>query len=125
ARLRALLGEDIILWGASVIEREPGRIHHWHTDIESSDPDGEFVSVWIGLENTSRESALQVISRSHAFGKTIQQVVREHGLRRGEACNETVLAWARTYAPSATFVQPEVTDGQAILFDGSVWHATQ
>jgi mannose-6-phosphate isomerase-like protein (cupin superfamily) len=124
ARLRPLLGENIILWGASIIDREPGRIHPWHTDIESSGADGNFVSVWIGLENTSQESALQLISKSHAFGKTIQQVVCEHGMRRGEASNETVLAWARTYDPLATLVQSEMTDGQAILFDGRLWHAT-
>ncbi len=34
--LRTLIGNDIILWGAQVLEREPGQVHPWHSDIESS-----------------------------------------------------------------------------------------
>jgi hypothetical protein len=30
-----LLGGDVILWGASLLIREPGEVHPWHTDIES------------------------------------------------------------------------------------------
>ena len=123
-QLRSLLGNNIILWGASIIEREPGRIYTWHTDIESCGGDDHFVSVWIGLKNTSRDSALQLVSRSHAIGKTIQQVVSEHGMRRGEASNETIVSWAQTYDPLATLVQPDARDGQAILFDGRLWHAS-
>ena len=48
ARLKPLLGDDIILWGASVMIRKAGDVHDWHTDIESSARDGRFVSVWVG-----------------------------------------------------------------------------
>ena len=123
-QLTPLLGDHIVLWGVSLIERGPGAVHPWHTDIESSAPDGRFVSVWIGLENTCRESALQFIARSHSFGKPIQQVVHEHGMRRGQADNDDVLGWARDFDPRAAFVQPEMSDGKAILFDGRLWHAT-
>jgi mannose-6-phosphate isomerase-like protein (cupin superfamily) len=121
--LRDLLGEDVVLWGATIIERDPGQIHPWHTDIESSNAKRS-ASIWVGLENTSRESALQLISRSHAFGDPIQHVMREAGLRRGQASDETVLEWARRRDPHAALVQPEMTDGQAIMFDGRLWHAT-
>jgi uncharacterized cupin superfamily protein len=123
-RLRLLLGNDILLWGASLITREPNEIHPWHCDIESSVSDGAFVSVWIGIENTSHESALQLITKSHAIGKTIQQVAREHGVRRGEASTATVLDWVRAIIPSAEFVQPTMNDGDAIFFDGRLWHAS-
>src|SRR5947208_4203058 len=79
AQLRLLLGNDILLWGASLITREPNEIHPWHSDIESSSLGRGFVSVWIGIENTSRESALQLIARSHVIGKTI------HGVAHGNA----------------------------------------
>jgi mannose-6-phosphate isomerase-like protein (cupin superfamily) len=124
ARLRLLLGNDILLWGASLITREPNEIHPWHCDIESSALSGGFVSVWIGIENTSRESALHLITRSHAIGKTIQQVAHENGIRRGEATTSTVLDWARTIIPSAEFVQPAMNDGDAIFFDGRLWHGS-
>ena len=122
--LTQLLGENVILWGVSVVERNPGTGHAWHTDIESSAPEGGFASVWIGIENTSRESSLRFIRRSHDFGTPIQQVVHEHGLRRGEASSEAVLGWAREYDPDAALVQPEVRDGEAMLFDGRIWHGS-
>jgi mannose-6-phosphate isomerase-like protein (cupin superfamily) len=124
ARLRLLLGNDILLWGASLITREPNEIHPWHCDIESSKPSGGFVSVWIGIENTSRESALQLITKSHAIGKTIQQVAHEHCVRRGEASTATVLDWARAIISSAEFAQPTMNDGDAIFFDGRLWHGS-
>src|SRR5690348_14257386 len=31
----ALLGEDVMLWGASIQNRPPGTVHPWHCDIES------------------------------------------------------------------------------------------
>lgn len=124
ALIRSLLGEDIVWWGTRVIRKAPSQMHPWHTDIETSTVDGRFVSVWVGLENTCQHAALQLISRSHKFGKTIQQEMYERGLKRGEANNDIVAAWAREHDPLATLVQPEMTDGQAVVFDGRVWHAS-
>jgi hypothetical protein len=122
--LTPLLGQDIVLWSVDVVERDPGQIHHWHSDIESSAPRGHFVSAWIGVHNTSRESALQMIAGSHQFGKPLQQVAHEHKLRWGEATEEMVLAWARERDPRAALVQPAMADGDAILFDGRLWHGS-
>jgi quercetin dioxygenase-like cupin family protein len=121
--LAKLIGENIVLWGSSFIVREAARIHPWHTDIESSAPHGRFASVWIGLENTCRESALQLIAGSHAFGKTLQQVQHERGVRRGLASNDMVAVWARDLDANARLVQPDMTDGDALVFDGRLWHA--
>lgn len=125
AWLRLLLGDDVLLWGASWLEREPKQIHPWHSDIESSAPEGGFVSVWIGIENTSRESALQLVRGSHRIGKTIQQVAHERGFRRGEAEPATVLEWARETISSAEAVQPDMSDGDALIFDGRLWHGSE
>jgi uncharacterized cupin superfamily protein len=124
ALLKPLLGDDIVLWGASIVERTPGQTHVWHTDIESSAPEGGFVSVWVGLEETSRDSALQLISRSHEFGKPIQQEVHERKFNRGDATDDTIVAWAREHDSMASIVQPDMSDGQALLFDGRLWHAS-
>ena len=124
ARLKPLLGDDIILWGASVMIRKAGDVHDWHTDIESSARDGRFVSVWVGLENTCRGSALQIASRSHRFGEPIQQVIHERGLHRSQVTSDMVAAWAREHDREASVVQPEMTDGQAIIFDGRLWHGS-
>ncbi|HET7715911.1 MAG TPA: phytanoyl-CoA dioxygenase family protein [Bauldia sp.] len=124
AWLTTLLGKDIALWGASFAQRAPGQVHPWHTDIESSGPDGGFVSVWIGLEHTSRDSGLSLVRGSHRFGLPFQAVQQAHGRRRGEAEGDTVLEWAREFDPSAIIVQPDVADGDAILFDGRIWHGS-
>ena len=102
ARLKPLLGDDIILWGADVMIRKAGDVHDWHTDIESAARDGRFVSVWVGLENTCRGSALQIASRSHRFGKPIQQVIHERGLHRSQVTSDMVAAWAREHDREAT-----------------------
>jgi mannose-6-phosphate isomerase-like protein (cupin superfamily) len=122
--LTPLLGEDIVLWGCSLVRRGPGKRHPWHVDIETSDPCGRFVSAWIGLENTSRRSGLELIAGSH-HAKTIQEIQHAHGLHRGDAATEKVLAWAREQNPDARLIEPQLVDGEAVLFDGRLWHASQ
>jgi ectoine hydroxylase-related dioxygenase (phytanoyl-CoA dioxygenase family) len=63
--VQLLLGEDVLLWGATLARRTPGQTHAWHTDIESSSPTAECVTVWIGLAGTNAGSSLKVVSRSH------------------------------------------------------------
>ena len=122
--LTPILGPNIILWGCSLIRRKPGTIHPWHADIESSAPDGRFVTAWIGLENSSR-SSLQLIAGSHLCGRTVQELRRENGCSRTDATTETVMRWARSANPDARMVDPDLSDGQAILFDGRMWHASE
>ena len=124
ALVKEILGEDVALWGASAVTKAPGHPHPWHSDIESSRPDGRFVTVWIGVENTSRESALQVISRSHHLGRTVQEARHERGVKRALATPELMLEAARERQPEAMLVQPSMTDGEALLFDGRLWHGS-
>lgn len=122
--LRPALGEHIVLWGVDVLRRTPDQVHPWHCDIESCAAEGGFLSVWIGIENASRDSALNCVSRSHRFGRTLQEVAHARGLRRGEADAEMVLAWARDCDAAAEICVPDVHDGEAIIFDGRLWHGT-
>lgn len=124
ALLTQLLGKNVILWGASIIRRKPGQSHAWHTDMESSAESGGFVSVWVGIENTSRASSLQFIRRSHSYGKAIQQAEHEHGLSRGKTSPETLLGWVREREQLADLDQLELSDGEAVLFDGRLWHGS-
>jgi len=116
--LRPVLGDNIVLWGASTVERCHGERHAWHVDAESSAPDGHFATVWIGLRNTSRESGLKLIGGSHCYPKILQEVQHANGYRRGEADDATVLDWARAFDPAAEIALPDVSDGDAIVFDG-------
>jgi len=120
--LRELRGEDIILWGASIMDRAPGETQPWHTDIESASPAGGFVTVWIGLENTSAESGLRIVSRSHRLRKPVQEARHERGIARDLATDEEMLAIVREREPHAAILMPVVKNGQALLFDGLLWH---
>lgn len=122
--LRPMLGEDIVLWGVDVLRRKPDQVHPWHCDIESCAPEGGFLSVWIGIENAGRDSALNCVSRSHRFGRTLQEMAHARGLKRGEADAGMVLSWARACDARASVEVPDVQDGEAIIFDGRLWHGT-
>lgn len=123
--IRALIGNDIVLWGASIVVRRFGEIHPWHCDIESSAPDGGFVSVWIGLLNTQKGSALQLIPGSHTYGVSIQEMAAREGVLRNDRTNAAVCRFADSQRPGADIVQPQTGDGEAIIFDGRLWHGSQ
>lgn len=122
--VKAALGSDVVLWGASLATRGPGTVHPPHVDIETSAPACRAVSVWIGLENTTRESALWLVEGSHRFGETIQKVAATEGRRRGEYTRDDLLAWARRRDPTADLVTLDMGDGEAVWFDGRLWHGS-
>lgn len=121
-----LLGEHVILWGGIVLERNPNEVHPWHTDIESSAPEGGFVSVWVGIDGIQRESVLKVVPGSHRFGQSIQQVIQDHGEDRKTATDANIETWAKTLdAASPGVTQPDIQSGDAIFFDGRIWHGSE
>ena len=85
--LRPVLGDNIVLWGASVVERDPGQTHPWHVDIESSAPNGRFASLWIGLENTGPGSspsdlAITPVRQNHTRSSREARVRSRRGVQR-------------------------------------------
>jgi hypothetical protein len=86
-----ILGPNVMLWGADIITRRPGEAHPWHSYIESAKPANRTVTVWIGLENTTRESSLNLITHSQNFGETIQEVRHRLGRPRDSVTPEEVL----------------------------------
>ena len=122
--VKSLLGDNVVLWGAVIVEQSPQATHAWHTDIETSAVDARCASIWVGLENTSAESTLELIGRSHRLDKPAQQAAFQHGLRRKEVTREHALAWVREHEPDADLVRPSVENGRALIFDGRVWHSS-
>lgn len=119
-----LIGEDVLLWGVSLIVQGPGGVHPWHTDIETASPGAETVSVWIGLSNASARASLKVVPFSHRFGTTLQQERRERHVDRGSVSDADVVSWARQRDGRSGVVAMDAADGQAVLFDGRLWHGT-
>jgi uncharacterized cupin superfamily protein len=121
----ALLGEDVMLWGASIQSRAPGAIHPWHSDIESLAPSGKTVSVWMGIEHTNGDSSLLIIPYSHRFGVSVQEVRHQLGKGRDGTTNEDIVRWARARDMRSHLVRLEMTDGEALFFDGQLWHCSK
>jgi quercetin dioxygenase-like cupin family protein len=119
-----LMGDDVLLWGASLLSRGPGEIHPWHTDIESSSPESETLSVWIGLAHTTEGSSLKVLPSSHRFGVALQQVSHENGVRRDELTDTLVARWAAERGSPGGVVSVKATDGDVVVFDGRLWHGS-
>ena len=122
--LQRLLGDDVLVWGASLVSRRAGQSHCWHTDIETSDPEARAVSVWVGLEGVNRGSSLRLAPYSHRFGRSLQQRCAEAGKRRAEITEDDVIHWAREIDARSGIVQTELSDGEALFFDGRLWHGS-
>ena len=118
------LGPDAVLWGASVHERPPGAVHPWHSDIESVRAGDATLAVWIGMENSTDGRALRLVPGSHRFDMPFQRAAAEHGVRRGEATDDDVETWARGLGGGSSIVVSSVGEGEAVFFDGRVWHGT-
>jgi mannose-6-phosphate isomerase-like protein (cupin superfamily) len=120
----AVLGEDVILWGASLIRKTGNEVHPFHTDVESCRPEGGFVSVWIGLENTGPKAGLKYIPGSHLYGTTIQEANARLAIARKDSVGDAALRAAALFDPDPRIVQPEAGNGLAFFFDGRVWHGS-
>lgn len=120
----SLLGDDVLLWSARLVARGPGAVHRWHTDIETSSPEAETLSVWIGLANTNARSSLQVVPFSHRFGTTLQEVAARKGEGRAADGDADVATWAREQDSRSDVVALAMENGEALLFDGRLWHGS-
>ena len=112
AAVTARLGSDVLAWGVSVMRKGPDERHPWHIDVEHIDWPG--VSIFLGLSGTvPQRSGLKFISGSHRLPPP------PPGLDDAGA-----LELARTALPAATLDYPPLGDGEFLLFDGPVWHAS-
>jgi len=123
-RVAALLGENVLLWGASIVPQRPGSAHAWHTDIEAALARGRTLTVWIGLENCSRDAALRLVARSQRLGVTVQEVRARLGRSASELSEAELVAAAREGDSRCELVAPDMTDGEALFIDGCLWHGT-
>jgi quercetin dioxygenase-like cupin family protein len=119
-----ILGGDVILWGASIQSRGPGQVHPWHSDIESATPGNRTVAVWIGLENTTIDSSLGFVARSHRFDVSIQEARHQAGRPRDELTPDDLLALARERDAETDLVRMDMSNGDAVFFDGKLWHGS-
>jgi mannose-6-phosphate isomerase-like protein (cupin superfamily) len=120
--LNELLGENILLWGSRLVHKGPGVEHPWHSDIECLTDDGKAATLWIGLNQTTSESALHVISHSHLFQESLQEVAFKSGKERTGITTDDVLLWAQERDPHSRLVRFDITDGDVLFLNRRLWH---
>lgn len=80
--------------------------------------------VWTGLQGSCKDSGIKFIPGSHRYGKLIQQAAFEADESRDALEDERSFAPSRRLDPEAPIVQPAVADGEAVCFDGGIWHGS-
>ena len=120
--LRELLGDDILLWGSRLVQKGPGVEHPWHSDMECCGETGRTVTLWTGLENTNQKSSLHVVTFSHHFRESLQEIAYRCGKKRTEVTTDDVLQWAHERDPRSRLIQFDLRDGDALFLNGKLWH---
>jgi non-heme Fe2+,alpha-ketoglutarate-dependent halogenase len=124
-RVASLLGDDLLQWAGIRFEQAPGAALHWHTDTEFDY--FRSVGVWLGIQGTTPETALKIIPGSHRYATTPEDLQREHGLAYGDLTSDgDVERWLGHSEPAADPViqRVPVRDGEFVLLDGKLWHAS-
>jgi len=119
-----ILGDNFILWGASIVTKKPGETHQWHSDIETHDKYGKSVSVWIALKNSDIKSSVKFVSHSHLFNTSVQEEAFKRKVKKSELNDKDIYQWAKGYNKNSKIVQHDIRDGMAIFFDGAIWHGS-
>jgi len=125
-RVEQLLGPDLLQWAGIRFEQAPRARLHWHTDTEYDYWHG--LSAWLGITHTTPETALKIIPGSHRYAMDPEVLQREHGLEMDAlSTDEAILALLADALPKVTprIRRVPVHDGEFVLFNGKLWHASQ
>ncbi len=121
-QVESVIGPNILLCGANLVERDPGQAHPWHVDVHFAGP-GRGISLWMGLEGVDASTTLHVVPGSHRYGGSPQQLSVESGFDSA-VDPDRVRNLARTIDRDARIVPVPMSDGEAVLFDAALWHGT-
>jgi ectoine hydroxylase-related dioxygenase (phytanoyl-CoA dioxygenase family) len=117
----ALIGDDVLLWGETMMVKVPGEPHRWHRDIETQSL--RTVNCWIGIEHVGTAAPMLYVPGSHRWDRSPQQLAADDGIDL--LSSEDLGSAARRIDPSAEVRRVAVQPGEFIIFDGATWHATE
>lgn len=69
--VKAILGENVILWGSTFVVRRPDEKHRWHIDVEHLAWEG--VTVFFGVERRTAKAIQPEIHQSFRANSGIDQ----------------------------------------------------
>lgn len=121
SKLRPILGDNILLWGSMLIRQKASAKHPIHVDVEHFKWKG--VSVWIGIENVISGSSFGIITRTHSFNISPEELHSNQDIN--DLNDSSVLEAAKRINPNCRLVYLDVKDGEFIIFNGKLWHGTK
>ncbi len=121
-RVEALLGPDILLWVAHIIERGPGAGTPWHSDSINQFIRGVHVSIAL-TDMTKANGALSVLPKTHLYRTSLWAREEKKGLDRmsDEQVRRIADADAPWNAPHKVETI-EISAGQFFFTWGGLWH---
>ena len=119
-----ILGDDVMLWGASILQCTTSQQQPWITDIETSSPNARSVSLIICFGSTDSNMLIKVVSKSHMFGIAIQEMKKKSN-NTLEPSNNEVVEWAKKRNKESRIIEVLLEIGELCLLDGRVWHSFQ
>ena len=129
--VRAVLDphDDVVLQGIDFLDRDPGQVHRWHSDVNVFDC-WETVTVWIAIENVSPDLGTSpwVLRQSHYVPTMAQDALPGLPKSKGQTpaqfhtATERLTEYLTTRVPHAEAVQVSISDGDFVMWQGRTWH---
>ncbi|RUT00247.1 non-ribosomal peptide synthase [Dulcicalothrix desertica PCC 7102] len=121
-RIASIIGQDILLWSAMVLNVKPSdRNPSWHTDAELRDwSQWEGATAWLALSNVDEQSGMKVITRSHRLPLTSEEVRQKLGVNTSD--DDAILQAAREFDPKCECVSVNTKPGEFFIFATRAWH---
>jgi hypothetical protein len=114
SRVRSILGDDVLLWGSGPVLKLPGKRHPWHVDVEHKEWDG--VSVFLGLNGTSRDASLRILEGSHRLAQDPDEAAVKS--------DEQAVAASQENGGSGVIAEVDMGEGEFFIFAGRAWHSS-
>lgn len=123
--IKPVLGSNVILWGASLINQRGSLSHPWHIDVEHSH-NITGVTVWICLETRSDIPKLQLISHSAGIQYSPQEVRSRYPTEKYIRSNSTLMEEiSQEFSEKSKLITITPRVGEMVVWKGKVWHHTK
>jgi ectoine hydroxylase-related dioxygenase (phytanoyl-CoA dioxygenase family) len=120
SQVKAILGDNILLWGSSIVSRPSGTSHRFHIDVEHAEVKG--ATVWIGLSGLNANTLLKVISHTDDVLTSPQELSQKY---QPYPTDTELLLEARNYNPDCNLSILRPNPGDCVIWKGRVWHGTE
>ena len=119
-KVSSIIGENILQWSAQILSKTSTINYPWHGDVEHIEWEG--VTVWLALTNVSKQTPMNIITRSHNLPNYTypQELSNNSGLNLND--DHAVLEAAQKLDSKCKLVSMKMKPGEFFIFAGRLWH---